>query len=311
MNKGNQSLLVISVLIILLVFISLACSVDTGNGNNQNLAATQEALQQTQVALSVEQTLAAAGQGNPVPSAEATGNVTVAPPTPETTVSNLCDGKITVNYEGVSFCYAPLIASSTNNTIEPADLGEMSLSPQHVQFEFIGYAISPTFHTPVIHIYPIADYEAIDPYVAARVTELQNLLASKPDHADGIPFLPHWNAGQMLVSKVDYVSFSNGEGIRFLTQYGQSYWPINNEDLFYTFQGITDDNQYYVSAVLPISHPDLPANGEAYPGDINDLANTYDSYIENIRILLYSKDDNSFNPSITTLDELMSSFTIN
>ena len=311
MNKKNQSLLVILFLTILLVFISLACTVSTNNGNEQNLAATQEALHQTQVALSVEQTLAAAGQGNVVPSAEAMSNVTVAPGEEETVAVDPCEGKTIVNYEGVSFCYAPFIANSTNNTIEPADTSEMSLSPQHIQFEFVGYAISPTFHTPVIHIYPIADYESIDLYVAAKVTELQNLLASKPEHADSIPFLPHWNAGQMLVSKVGYVDFNNGEGIRFLTQYGQSYWPINNENMFYTFQGITDDGQYYISAIFPTSNPSLPANGEAYPGDINDLATSYDSYIENIRILLYSQDDNSFNPSITALDELISTISIN
>ena len=314
MNKGNQSLLVILFLIILLVFISLACTVNTNNGNNQNLAATQEALQQTQVALSVEQTLAAAGQANPVPSAEATGNVTVAPDPDEPVDHGMCEGKTMVNYQNISFCYDPVLASGTNNTLVAAETSEMSENfntPQHVQFEFIGYAISPTFHTPVIHIYPVQEYTNTSPFSSEIINNLQTLLQQKPEAPHGIPFLPIWNAAQMFSTQKAYLQFDNGEGIRFLAQYGQSYWPINNHDLFYTFQGITADGQYYISAILPISNPQLPSDGESWPGDLNDLATDFDLfYAENMNILLYSQPDDSFTPTLTMLDQLIQSITI-
>jgi hypothetical protein len=315
MNKENKSLLIISGLTILLVFISLACATDTSGGNTGNLAATQEALQQTQIALSVEQTLAAAGQGNnTVPSAEATGNITVAPAPQETVENPMCAGKIMVNYQNVSFCYDPALASGTNNTLEPTETSEMSENfntPQHVQFEFSGYAISPTFHTPVIHVYPVQAYIAISPFSSDVINQLQTLLQNKPEAPHGIPFLPIWNAGQIFSTQKVYLPFSNGEGIRFLTQYGQSYWPINNHDLFYTYQGITADGQYYISAILPISHPELPADGESWPGDLDDLATDFDLfYAENMNILLYSQSDDSFTPTLTMLDEMIQSITI-
>jgi hypothetical protein len=313
MNKGNQSLLVIFFLSSLLVFISLACS---GNdlGNNADLSATQEALQQTQVALSVEQTLAALQQDSTVPSAEATGGPTAAPATEEPQNNDPCAGKTTVNYQNISFCYNPALASSTNNTIEAEEISEMSenfSTPQHVQFTFQGYQISPTFHNAVIHIYPVQDYIAISPYSSNIISNLQTLLQQKPETPSSIPFLPMWNAAQMFSTQKAYLQFQNGEGIRFLTQYGQSYWPINNHDLFYTFQGITADGQYYISAILPISNPQLPADGDSWPGDLNDLATDYDlNYAENMNILLYSQPDDSFTPTLTMLDELIQSISI-
>ena len=314
MNKGKQSLLIILCLTVFLVFISLACVGNAGGENNQNLAATQEALQQTQIALSVEQTLAAANQGDAVPSAEATGNVTVAPAPEETVINDTCTGKTMVNYQNVSFCYDPALASGTNNSIAAAEISEMSENfntPQHIQFEFNGYAISPTFHTPIIHIYPVQEYINTSPFSSDIISELQTLLQQKPETPNGIPFLPIWNAAQIFSTQKAYLQFNNGEGIRFLTQYGQSYWPINNHDLFYTFQGITADGQYYISAILPISNPELPADGESWPGDLNDLAESFDLYYaENMNILLYSQSDDSFTPTLTMLDDMIQSITI-
>ncbi|MBI9049459.1 MAG: hypothetical protein JEZ00_08565 [Anaerolineaceae bacterium] len=314
MKRQTSHLIGYSILALILLM-TMACAIEGQiPGNNQDLAATQEALQQTQVALSVEQTLAAMQQGDPVPSAEATGNITVAPEPETTPINPLCDSGILVNFEDVSFCYAPSLASGVNSIIEPQEISEMSEnfnSPEHILFEFQGYQLTPTFHEPVIHIYPIQAYTSINPFTQDRINELQTLLSQKPETPNNIPFLPQWNAGQMFSTQKAYIQFANGEGIRFLTQYGQSYWPINNEDLFYTFQGITNDGQYYISAILPISNPELPASGETWPGDLTHLGETYDVYIENMNILLYSQSDDSFAPTLTLLDDMIRSISIN
>ncbi|MEO8354588.1 MAG: hypothetical protein ABI621_01610 [Chloroflexota bacterium] len=39
------------------------------------------------------------------------------------------------------------------------------------------------------------------------------------------------------------INFQNGRGIRFLTQYAQYPAPINNHELFYHFQGLTNDGK--------------------------------------------------------------------
>ena len=56
--------------------------------------------------------------------------------------------------------------------------------------------------------------------------------------------------------------FVSGIGVRFLTEYAQYFVPVNNHDLFYTYQGLTNDGQYWISVILPINHPDLPANAD-------------------------------------------------
>lgn len=45
----------------------------------------------------------------------------------------------------------------------------------------------------------------------------------------------------------------DGGGIRYLTQFGQAAGLITNPELFYTFQGLTDDGAYYVAAVFPVA----------------------------------------------------------
>ena len=63
--------------------------------------------------------------------------------------------------------------------------------------------------------------------------------------------LPLMNAVQQMHTRVEYVQFKGGEGVSYLAQYAQGPVPVNNGELFYTFQGLTDDGEFYVSAILP------------------------------------------------------------
>jgi hypothetical protein len=234
--------------------------------------------------------------------------VTINPPQDDP-----CAGKSLVNSQGTSFCYEPSLAGSVTNEMVPAIVSEMSESfhePSHIKFTFQGYAISPTFHTPVMHVYPVAAYTAINPFAQESITSLQTAIQAQSTNLEHMPFLPQWNAAQMMHMQTSYLTFHNGQGVRYLTQYGQSFWPINNEDLFYTFQGITNDGQYYISAILPVSHSSLPANGEAYAGDINNLGNNYESYLNDITNQINSQPAESFNPQLNQLDAMIESLLI-
>jgi hypothetical protein len=74
---------------------------------------------------------------------------------------------------------------------------------------------------------------------------------------DQLPTVPFFNAAQVFASNVQPISFQNGSGIRFVTEYAQGFVSINNQDLFYHFQGFTDDGNYYMVAVLPVTSPVL------------------------------------------------------
>ncbi len=79
----------------------------------------------------------------------------------------------------------------------------------------------------------------------------------------------------------------------------------------YVFQGLTDDGQYYVSAVLPINHPDLPANRqEADFDDANITAEAYEAYLDELLSQLEAAPAGSFTPSLEALDALIESLVV-
>jgi hypothetical protein len=134
---------------------------------------------------------------------------------------------------------------------------------------------------------------------------------------ENLPFLPTFNAGQVFHSNEQSLTFQNGTGIRFLTQYAQAPYPVNNESLFYTFQGLTNDGAYYVSAILPINAAFLSADGnpdtslpvDGAPFDWENFENTT-QHFELVKQKLNATDPNAFTPSLTNLDAMIQSMRI-
>ncbi|MGD8621953.1 MAG: zinc ribbon domain-containing protein [Anaerolineales bacterium] len=185
-------------------------------------------------------------------------------------------------------------------------------APGFTRVTLENYPISPTFHEPQISLFPVAEYQDLNEEASDRIDQLQNLLEERPiDPLRPYPFLPVWNAGQSIAVQLEYIDFDGGEGIRYLTQYGQAAWPINNQDLFYTFQGLTSDGQYYLSAVLPVTHPELPPDGDSYIGEeYETFIGTYASYLEDIETQLETSATKAFNPNLSALDAVMQSFSV-
>jgi hypothetical protein len=110
---------------------------------------------------------------------------------------------------------------------------------------------------------------------------------------------------QVLRAQVAYLDFEGGSGVRFLTQYVGEPTGINNRDLFYTFQGITDEGNAYVSAFLPVSHPSLPVHLGVFQGARNTFSWSYDEYAGWIEKQLNEADASSFTPGLDQLDALI------
>jgi hypothetical protein len=222
-----------------------------------------------------------------------------------------------VSFRGASFSYDPSLAGYVNADLVPAVTGEEEaywmLAPEHLEFSFVDYALDDTFHEPVIYIYPVEAYIALSESAAGVIDDMRALLAEKPAHPEGsIPTLPVWNAGQFMHAAVRYMDFENGSGVRFLSQYGQAVWPVNNQDLFYTFQGLTADGAYYVAAVLPVSHPSLPATGDevAEMQDYETFSENFRSYLAEVETDLSAQDPASFFPALLLLDDLVASIRV-
>ena len=183
------------------------------------------------------------------------------------------------------------------------------------------YVLQGKFHQPQIYVYPAQAYAELVPPAFESLHRLNNILGnpSGPISADQLPAVPFFNAQQVFASNIQTISFQNGEGVRFLTEYAQYTAPVNNHELFYHFQGVTRDGAYYIIAILPITVPVLaetsdavavlPPGGIAYP-DITDPNADWQGYYAAVTDLLNATSPDAFTPTITQLDLLIQSMQI-
>jgi hypothetical protein len=220
------------------------------------------------------------------------------------------------NDQGISFVLPDALGDQATIQVMPAegqpgDPGFM-VRPEHRQIDLTSYPISDHFHQPQLWVFPVDEYQAMADAVTNIIDRLETLIAIQPNYdGDWLPFLPPFNAAQIISARVDYVNFQNGSGMRYLTLYGQAYRPINNYELFYTFQGLTEDGQYYIAAILPIWQDGLPDNGDQIPGgDFEAFAENFESYAAEQEANLETVPSTSFMPDIEILDAFIASLLV-
>ena len=298
--------------------VMMACSLsglapaDTG-GSEVDLQKTQLALQATQLAIQAGQ-LAATQTAMAVPAAPAEP---AAPPTSAPAeVPTADESKRVSNVNGVYFEYPEWLASDVAASIYDApppnaDDPYFLIEVDHRIFEFQNYSLEDHFLTPLINIYPLEEFQQVNPGAAAQITLLKDLIswqslgASRPD---GLPFLPIFNAAQSFFTKVEFINTDSVNGLRYLTQFQQATYPIQNGQMIYTFQGITADGKYYISAVFPESHAILePYDDFEYTAEFEE--NFWD-YLMEIGEQLRAEPDESFNPGLDALDGVIESLRV-
>ncbi|MCX6055458.1 MAG: hypothetical protein NTZ74_11210 [Chloroflexi bacterium] len=174
-----------------------------------------------------------------------------------------------MNLGGIYMVVPPCLANSASGEIVPGipydeNSGPMEYYPTHRLITFTGYPLSGKFFEAKLRVYPVAEFAAMNSMINDQVILLQFMIASQATLPDqSIPLLPVFNAGQVFRAKVQFMGFQNGQGVRFLTEYSQYYAPVNNYDLFYTFQGLSADGKYWVSATFPVNAAFLPENPNA------------------------------------------------
>ncbi len=224
-----------------------------------------------------------------------TPTVTEPPVVANTTCNNL------------SFYLNPLLGSGNSCETIPENPEGIEVAPQYTKLTISGYPLSGMFFEAHIMVFPIQRYTELMPdAIPGRVSSLQALTAGGAI-GDGLPFLPLFNAAQMFHAQYRVVPFQNGNGIRYLTEFAQYFAPINNHDIFYTYQGLSNDGLYWVTAIFPINNAILPPNSDNPPAGIE---NNYDSYTSGIADQLNAQTADSFTPTLTLLDALVGSITI-
>lgn len=233
----------------------------------------------------------------------------VAPQPPTQTES-----EISISLENVSFVIPAGLAGGATSELMPAVSGEQwEAVPVHLKIVLADYVLQGTFHQPQIFVYGVDEYVNVNTSSAEQMDRIREIVAGSSGSKENLPVIPWFNAQPMIAAHIQTLPFENGQGVRTLTLYSQYYAPINNNELFYHFEGLTTDNQFYMIAILPITAPILvedaspdapvPEGGIPIPVDTGDMEEYYLSVTERLNSL----DPNAFTPSIHTLDELIQS----
>jgi hypothetical protein len=253
--------------------------------------------------------------------AATTQTLTVAPSESTLTQTTTQSGGTPVSFENVSFVIPSGLASGADTETMPA-VSEGSgapweVAPAHLKFTLTGYQREGKFHEPQLFVYPADEYAQVNSIAAEQIDRLKNILAgSTPPLKETLPNVPFFNAGPLIAANIQIITFQSGSGVRELTQYSQYLAPINNHELFYHFEGLTNDGKYYVIAILPMTAPILaedekpeapvPADGVPIPTDVGPNDVYYASITE--KLIALSPDE--FTPSLNGLDALIQSILV-
>lgn len=222
-----------------------------------------------------------------------------------------------VSFENVSFVLPEGLATgATPSSVAAVNGAPWENAPAHIKIALTGYELQGKFHEPAIYIYPADEYKQVNPNSVEQIDRIQKILAGATMLKETLPRIPWFNAEPMIAAQIKLVSFQNGSGVRALTEYSQYYAPINNNELFYHFEGLTKDNKYYIIAVLPVNAPILPENekpdasvpegGVPIPTDIGVNTIYYISVTEKLNSIA----PDAYTPSLNTLDQLIQSILV-
>jgi hypothetical protein len=245
-----------------------------------------------------------------------------------------------VNYRGVQFRYDQKtvgevrartidesLASSENAA--PPD----TIYPRHFAFELVNVSGAPSksFIKADLRVYPVDAYQqafAADPKTAKDVSQtimrLKTLLRSRnPSFRGEMPMVPLLSGYLAFRSHTRVLRFNSGSGFVFVTQGQQDEMPINNQNLSYEFQGLTDDGRYLVTAEFPVAAPFLEYNRDKahYGGKVHEcdcfegpryqrFQREYRAYVRELKGRIESLPAQKFEPSLDVYDRLLQSIEI-
>lgn len=231
-----------------------------------------------------------------------------------------------VSFDRLNVVVPTGVAAGGSGTLVPEAKGDnvapWDVAPEHIQFKLDGYALEGKLYQPQIYVYPAQAYTQLQERgsAAQSLEQLRAVLAqSAMVNVKELPNVPFFNMTQALAAQVKVIPFQNGRGVRMVTEYAMARAIINNHELIYHFEGLTDDGQSYVIVILPVTAPGLPEDGQpggvVPPGgvpvpDFNDVNANWIGYYGDARQMLQGLEPGDYNPNLEKLDALIRSLTI-
>lgn len=210
-------------------------------------------------------------------------------------------------------------ATAYDNTMPPGAQGQ----PKHPVWSLDNSDPQEVMNTrgAYVAIYSVAAYEKMwndagDNYVADSIAGLRKLLQDQPaDLTQSPPILPEQPATNDIVAQVQYLDLADGgTGMRWVGRLTQSAEPVLAEgSLRYFFEGFSADGQRLIVAQAPITVPaatGIYTDAAMGADDYNALVAEWDKYIADVTASLNAMSGDETNPSLTALDAVMQSVTI-
>jgi hypothetical protein len=222
-------------------------------------------------------------------------------------------GGIPVSYNNVNFTI-PLELNASSSPSTSTDVEFPYINPsggpmaEHLVFQITNYLVQGDAK---IMVFKSSDF-------AAYGESSQNTITALLGGQDSVQPLPKALVQGSFYAQTKTVSFKNGHGVRYLTEVLTGIAPITNQELFYYYQGITNDGAYFVSAIFHVKAPFLVADGSQNsltPADgipFNWGADLdFSKYLSEVTQKMNDTSPESFTVSLIFLDHLMGSLQVN
>lgn len=247
----------------------------------------------------------------PTATTVATVDVTTIPVSTEPDPTQTATSSVGQNMGPITVDFSGIAKEATAETVPAVDKSQnppwWEVMPQYDALTLQGYPVVQHEIRPQLFVFPIKEL-GVNESAGKMVEDLKALLQTSSE-GKNLPFLPLYQNAQVLHAQVKYLDFKNGQGVRFLTQYNSGMAPINNSQLFYTFQGLTSDGNYYVSAVLPVTLAGLPETAFTATDFLGYLSD-YTKHVINMADLLNEQSASAFTPDLSKLDAMVQSIEV-
>ena len=199
------------------------------------------------------------------------------------------------------------------------------VAPRHVKIET---ASGRDGRNTVVEVYPLEGFlpmyaanGELAEWVNEKIESLKVVMENKDHRLRGeIPHLPYADVSQDTIAQVRHVPFKNGKGVLFVMSWSHGIEFVNNDRLFYRYEGLTDDGKFYVTAEMPIRVAFLPEDEGANKVDgytweelVTDTGTNSErpvKYLADVTERLERLRDKDFTPALHQFEALVRSIKV-
>lgn len=205
----------------------------------------------------------------------------------------------------IGFNYPENFNQGTNTTVIETYQSQAPFElayPQHARILFTSYAGErEDILAAGIRVFRVDDINALE---AGVIENLFAVLLGQADHYSDFPKLT--GAASVIDGQLATGEFQNGNGYRFLNSKSFDASSLISSQTNYLYQGITNDEKYFVSVVFVVDAPFL-ADLVNVPLTTNE---EFENYFQIVQDRIKNANPNDFQPSLMMLDALVSSIVI-